>query len=147
MNSEIKGKMYKMRGKAMETEGIINEITENVLDYTITQKPLTDIIETNGALVIRTDLPGLKKEDLKVDIGEDRVYITAKFPEESNAENINYIQKERNHGSIMKSIPLPHNIKPEEATVNFTNSVLTVRIPKTHKESYNWEINSYSLKK
>ncbi len=74
MNSEIKGKIYEIRGKAIETEGIINEITENVLDYTITQKPLTDIIETNEALIIRIDLPGIKKEDLKVDIGEDRVY-------------------------------------------------------------------------
>jgi HSP20 family protein len=143
MDSEIKGKMYEMRGKAIKTEGIINEITENVLEYTITQKPLTDIIETHEALIIKIDLPGLKKEDLKVDIGEDRVYIKAKFPEESNAENIRYIQKERNHGPIMKSIPLPHNVKPEKATVYFTNSSLTIRIPKKHKESYNQDINSF----
>ena len=107
MNSEIKRKMYEIRGKAIQTEGIINEITENVLDYTITQKPLTDIIETNEALIIRIDLPGIKKEDLKVDIGEDKVYIKAKFPEENAAYDINYIQKERNHGIIMKSIPIP----------------------------------------
>ncbi len=130
MNSEIKGKMYEIRGKAIETEGIINEITENVLDYTITQKPLTDIIETSEALIIRINLPGIKKEDLKVDIGEDRVYIKAKFPEENAAEDINYIQKERNHGIIMKSIPIPRNIKSEEAKSYFTNSILTIRIPK-----------------
>jgi HSP20 family protein len=130
MNSEIKGKMYEIRGKAIETEGIINEITENVLDYTITQKPLTDIIETNEALIIRIDLPGIKKEDLNVDIGEDRVNIKAKFPEENAAEDINYIQKERNHGIIMKSIPIPLNIKSEEAKSYFTNSILTIRIPK-----------------
>lgn len=55
-----------MRGKVIETEGIINEITENVLDYTITQKQLIDIIETNEALIIRTELPGLNKDDLKI---------------------------------------------------------------------------------
>lgn len=132
MNSDIKGKIYKMRCKAIETEGLLNEITENVLDYTITQKPLTDIIETHEALIIKMDLPRLKKEDLKVDIGEDRVYITAKFPEVSNDENISYIQKERNHGTISKSIPLPHNVKSEKATAYFTNSILTVRIPKKH---------------
>ncbi len=132
MKSEIEEKFYEIRGKALETEGIINEITENVLDYTITQKPLTDIIETNKALIIRTDLPGLKKEDLKVDIGEGRVYIKAKFPEENKALDVNYIQKERNHGTILKSIPLPSNIRAEEATGYFTNSILTVRIPKKH---------------
>jgi HSP20 family protein len=142
MNSEIKGKMYEMRGKAIETEEIINEITENVLDYTITQKPLTDIIETHEALIIRMDLPGLNKEDLKVDIGEDRVYINAKFPEENEIGDISYIQKERNHGTINKSIPLPHNVKPEEATVYFTNSVLTIRIPKKRKETHNQEIKN-----
>jgi HSP20 family protein len=142
MNSEIKGKMYKMRGKAIETEGIINEITENMLNYTITQKPLTDIIETHEALIIRMDLPRVNKEDLKVDIGEDRVYIKAKFPEENKTEDINYIQKERSHGTINKSIPLPHNVKPEEATGYFNNSVLTIRIPKKHKESYNREIKN-----
>ena len=135
MKSEIKEKIYEMRGKAIDTERIINEITENVLDYTITQKPLTDIIETNEALIIRTDLPGLKKDDLKFDIGEDRVYIKAKFPEENKAEQISYIQKERNHGTIIKSIPLPSNIKPEEASGYFTNSILTVRIPKKQKKS------------
>jgi HSP20 family molecular chaperone IbpA len=49
------------------------------LDYTITQKPLTDIIETHGSLIIRMDLPGVNKEDLKVDIGEYMAYINASF--------------------------------------------------------------------
>ncbi len=123
MNSEIKRKVYEIRGKAIQTEGIINEITENVLDYTITQKPLTDIIETNEALIIRIDLPGIKKEDLKVDIGEDKVYIKAKFPEVSAVYDVNYIQKERNHGIIMKSIPIPRHIKPGKAKSYFTNSI------------------------
>jgi HSP20 family protein len=142
---KIEEKIYEIRGKAIETEGIINEITENVLDYTITQKPLTDIIDTNEALIIRTDLPGLKKEDFKVDVGEERLYINAKFPEENKAKDINYIQKERNHGTILKSIPLPSNIRPEKATGYFTNSILTVRIPKKHKKHkkhYNPEIKN-----
>jgi len=141
VNNEIKGKMYEMRGKAIKTEGIINEITENLLDYTITQKPLTDILETHEALIIRIDLPGLKKEDLKVDIGEDRAYINAKFPEESKAEDINYIQKERNHGIIMKTILLPSNMEFEDTTANFTNSILTIIIPKKQKESNKLDIN------
>lgn len=133
MKSKIEEKLYEIRGKAIESEGIINVISEDVFDYTITQKPLTDIIETNEALIIRTDLPGLKKDDITFDIGEDRVYIKAKFPEQNKVEQISYIQKERNYGTIKKSIPLPTKIKTEEASGYFTNSILTIRIPKKHK--------------
>ncbi len=53
MKSEINGKIYEIRGKAIETEEKINELTEDLLDYTITQKPLTDIVETHDAVIVR----------------------------------------------------------------------------------------------
>lgn len=118
------------------------ELGKSISNYSITQKPLTDIIETSEALIIKMDLPDLNKEDLKVDIGEDNLYIKAKYPEESSTENVNYIQKERNHDSIMKTIPIPPNMEFEEATANFTNSVLTITIPIKQRESYKVDINS-----
>jgi HSP20 family protein len=151
MKNEVKGKIYEIRGKLKETERKINGTNRSTADfvnyvinkqkefrkyYSITQKPLTDIIETNDALIIKMDLPGLNKEDLKVDIGEDSVYIKAKFEGEYAFEDINFIQKDRNYGIIMKSIPLLPNMEFEEATANFTNSVLTITIPKKHKELY-----------
>ena len=84
----------------------------------------------------------LNKEDLKVDIGEDNVYIKAKYPVESNTQGVNYIQKERNHDSIMKTIPIPPNMEFEEATADFISSVLTITIPIKQKESYKVDINS-----
>lgn len=142
MKSEINGKIFEIRGKAIETEEKINELTEDLLDYTITQKPLTDMVETHEAVTIRMDLPGLTKEDLKVNIGEDRVYIEAKFPEENAAEDVNYIQKERNHGVVMKSIPIPLDVKCDEAHAYFKNSILTIRIPKKLKKAMIREIDS-----
>ncbi len=84
----------------------------------------------------------MTKKDLKVHIGEDRVYTEAKFPEENAAEDVNYIQKERNHGIIMKSIPIPLDVECEEAHAYFKNSVLTVRIPKKQKKAMIREIDS-----
>lgn len=151
MKNEVKRKIFEIRGKLKETDRKINGTNKSTADfvnyvinkqkefrkyYSITQKPLTDIIETSDALIIRMDLPGLNKEDLKVDIGEDSIYIKAKFPEENEVGDINYIQKERNYGITMKSIPLLPNIEFEEATANFTNSVLTITIPKKHNELY-----------
>jgi HSP20 family protein len=157
MKSEVKGKIYEIRGKLKETEGKINGNNRSTADfvnyvinkqkefrkhYSMTQKPLTDIIETSDALIIKMDLPGLNKEDLEVDIGGNRVYIKAKFEEEHAVEDINFIQKDRNYGIIMKSITLPTNIEFEETTANFTNSILTITIPKKHKESYSLDIDS-----
>ncbi|MGO9386949.1 MAG: Hsp20 family protein [Methanobacterium sp.] len=118
------------------------ELGKSISNYYITQKPLTDIIETNEALIVKMDLPDLNKEDLKVDIGEDKLYIKAEYPKENASYDINFIQKERNHDSIMKTIPIPANMEFEEAKADFNSSVLTITIPRKQKESYNLDINS-----
>ncbi len=158
-NEEIRGKADDLNTKVHEneviksTEKFLNEVVniirqnqkelgKSISNYSITQKPLTDIIETNEALIIKMDLPDLNKGDLNVDIGEDNLYIKAKYPPENAAEDVNYIQKERNHDIIMKTIPIPPNMEFEEATANFTNSVLTITIPIKQKESYKVDINS-----
>lgn len=118
------------------------EFGKSISDYTTTfQKPLTDVIETSDAIIIKVDLPGLNKEDLEIDIGENSVDILAKFPEESDDKDITFVQKERNYGNTRRTIDLPANVKYKEATANFVNSILTIRIPKIRKESYKLTIN------
>ncbi|MDZ4172029.1 MAG: Hsp20 family protein [Methanobacteriaceae archaeon] len=156
---EIRSKAYEINEKIQEseviksTENFLNdmldtirqkqkEFEKNISYYSMTQNPVTDIMETNDALIIKIDLPGLNKEDLKVDIGEDYVCIKAKYPEENKAEDVNYIQKERNDGTIMKIIPLPPSMEYEYAKASFTNSILTIKVPKKQKESYRLDIKS-----
>jgi HSP20 family protein len=88
--------------------------------------PHVDIFEHDGKLVISADLPGLNKEDVKVDITEDAVIIEGerKYEHEERKEGI--YRSERSYGQFRRQIPLPQSVKTDTATANFKNGVLEI---------------------
>ncbi|MGZ7095412.1 MAG: Hsp20 family protein [Methanobacterium sp.] len=118
------------------------EVGKTLSDYTTAlQKPPADIIETNDSIIIKIDLPGVAKEDIDIGIAGESIDIIAKFEEESDAEDINYIQKERSYGETKRIIKLPSEIKVKEASAKFKDSVLTINLPKIEKEVHKININ------
>jgi len=117
------------------------EVGKTLSDYTSLQKPLADIIETNDSLIIKIDLPGVTKEDIDIGIAGETIDITVKFQEESEEEDINYIQKERSYGETKRTLKLPSEIKVKKASANFKNSVLTIKLPKIEKKVHKIDIN------
>ena len=167
MKEDVKGKMGEAQEGTVEKKGDIQENiktrrtqAENVLDdiiqsfkekqeefgkaisdYTKSlQKPLTDVIETDDNIIIKTDLPNVKKDDIEIGITEDSIEIMAKFQDESSVEDVNFIQKERNYGETKISLTLPARVKVKEATGTFDNSVLTIELPKLEKEVHRIDI-------
>ena len=118
------------------------ELGKSLSDYTSSiQKPLADIMETETSFIIITDLPGVKKDDIDIDISEDSIDITAKFEDEINEKGANYIKKERNYGETKRSISLPAKINIKGATARFNDSILTVNLPKLMEEKHKVNIN------
>jgi HSP20 family protein len=118
------------------------EFGKTISDYkTALQKPLTDVIETEDSLIIKIDLPGVKKEDIDLGISEDSIEIKTVFEEEIDSENGKYLQKERSHGKTIRSMTLPLNIKTDEVKAVFEDSVLTVELPKMDKEIHKVDID------
>ena len=118
------------------------ELGKSLSDYTSSfQKPLADIMETETSFIIITDLPGVNKDDIDIDISEDSVNITAKFEDEINEEGANYIKKERNYGETKRAISLPAKINIKGATARFNDSILTVTLPKLMEEKHKVNIN------
>jgi len=118
------------------------ELGKSLSDYTSSiQKPLADIMETETSFIIITDLPGVKKDDIDIDISEDSIDITAKFEDEINEKGANYIKKERNYGETKRSISLPAKINIKGATAGFKDSILTVTLPKLMEEKHKVNIN------
>ena len=117
------------------------ELGKSLTDYTTSfQKPLADVMETENSIIVITDLPGVKKEDIDIDISEETIDIMAKFEDEINEEGANYIKKERSYGETRRSISLPAKINIKEATAKFNDSVLTVNLPKLMEEKHKVDI-------
>jgi HSP20 family protein len=120
------------------------ELEKAVADYTsnVPAKPVMDVIEDEENLIVKTDLPGVKKEDIKIDITEDTLEITANFQEETEVEDVNYIKRERRYGEATRLMKLPAKILINESTAKFENGVLTVTLPKLEKsESFEVKVD------
>lgn len=138
------------RKKKNQTEKLLNDIMNTIKakqvevgktlsDYTSLQRPPADVIETNDSLIIKIDLPGVRKEDVDIGIAGESIDIIAKFKEEGG--DINYIQKERSYGETKRTIKLPSKIKVEEASAKFKDFILTIKLPKIEKEVHKIDIN------
>jgi HSP20 family protein len=97
-----------------------------------------DVTEDDENITVVTDLPGVNKDDIKIDITEDTLTIDAKFEEETEEEGeeegVKYHKKERSYGEANRTVVLPANIKMDESTAKFENGVLTVILPKLEKK-------------
>ncbi len=97
-------------------------------------KLMTDVIETDGNIIVKADLPGVKKEDIVIDLTDDSIEIFAKFEEETEEEGKNFIKKERRYGEARRSLILPEAVKVKEVSAKFDNGVLTVTLPKLEEK-------------
>ena len=83
---------------------------------------------------IRAELPGVKKEDLDIDIEEGYLKINAKKTEEKNEEGKNYKRSEFNYGEFSRIIQLPEEIDVEKTEAKLEEGVLKIKAPKLCKE-------------
>ena len=109
-------------------EGFGSPGTERFSPWTAGERfsPEVDIFERDGKLVISADLPGLTKDDVKVDISEDAILIEGERKYEHEEREQGVYRSERGYGHFRRQIPLPEGVKPDTAKANFKNGVLEV---------------------
>lgn len=95
-----------------------------------------DIKENEKEYVLEADLPGVKKEDITIEINDNRLTISAKNDESVEEQRENYIRKERKFSSMVRSFGL-ENVKSDKITAKHENGVLTLILPKVENKGNN----------
>ena len=94
----------------------------------------TDVTDTGDAYKLEAELPGFKKEDIKIDVEDDCLTISAerKVDEDKKDEKNNFVKRERYYGSYSRSFDLT-GVKADEIKAKYENGVLKLTMPKKEK--------------
>jgi HSP20 family protein len=101
--------------------------------------PRIDIYDRDNELVIKADLPGMKKEDVQLELGDGVLVIRGETEGENETRGDQYYRVERSYGSFYRRIPLPFDIDADRTTATMNDGVLEIRIsrpPSTGQEPH-----------
>lgn len=91
--------------------------------------PSVDVHRSNGSLVVSAELPGLKKEDVKVEVTDELITIEGERKHEEKIDREGYHRCERSYGHFYRAIPLPEGAKADQAKAELKEGVLKVTLP------------------
>ncbi len=95
--------------------------------------PSVDIFEEGDDVVVKTELPGMEKDNIDINLTDNTVTISGEKKKEEKVEKKNYYHLERSYGSFSRSFSLPAEVQTDKAKATFKSGVLEVRIPKTEE--------------
>jgi HSP20 family protein len=96
--------------------------------------PAIEMFERGDELVVRADLPGMRKEDIRVECTRDAITIQGERKNEQTETRGGRFHTERSYGRFYRRIPLPEGVNPDDARANFRDGVLEINL-KAPKES------------
>jgi HSP20 family protein len=102
--------------------------------------PAIEVTEREGNLVVRADLPGIKKEDVKIEMTPEALIIRGERKQEHEEKKEGYYRSERTYGQFHRSIPLPEGADLDKAKAEFKDGVLEVTVPVPETQARRREI-------
>jgi HSP20 family protein len=95
--------------------------------------PAVDVEETHEAMIIRAELPGMKREDIKVKVAEDMVTISGERKYDTEKKDRTFHRVERAYGSFQRTIVLPVSVQGEKAAASYKTGLLELVLPKAER--------------
>lgn len=114
-------------------DSFFDEALQNRRSFEGTFNPKMDIIENETLFEIRVTLPGLKKEDIRIDLENRNLTISGERKMEEHKDGVRYHLVESSYGSFSRSLTLPENVDRESVSASFEDGILTVIINKDEK--------------
>ncbi|MGI9545009.1 MAG: Hsp20/alpha crystallin family protein [Cyclobacteriaceae bacterium] len=98
-------------------------------------RPQVDISETEKAFEIEVSVPGINKEDFKIDFNEGKLTISGERKQTEEKDTKNYHTRETKYGSFARSFQLPDSVDEAKIKASYENGILSLVIPKDEKKS------------
>lgn len=111
-------------------EDVLNEKVSPFFSSMIAPSFKVDISEDENAIFIEADMPGVKKEDVKVSMEDDVLSISAERNQSEEEKKKGYHRIERSWGSLSRSFTLGNNVDGEKVEASYDNGVLKIVVPK-----------------
>jgi HSP20 family protein len=92
--------------------------------------PTVDIEQTDEEIVLKLDLPGMRREDVSIEVRDHTLIVTGERREEKEDKHEGYITRERIFGRFTRSFMLPEGVDPDQVRASFEDGVLRVRVPR-----------------
>jgi HSP20 family protein len=99
--------------------------------------PRIEVLERDNRLVTRVDLPGMKKEDVTVEVTDGQLTLSGERKRETEEKKDNFYRSEREYGSFYRTVPLPEGVKLDDVKASFADGVLEVSVPLPAKPKAN----------
>ena len=95
--------------------------------------PAVDVLESKDAYIIRTELPGMKREDIKVEVKDGILVLSGERKSETPAEGVEYRHAERVNAKFWRSFSLPETVKQDSIEATYKDGVLEIYVPKAEE--------------
>ena len=95
--------------------------------------PAVDLYEEKDEIVVKAELPGMEKDNIEVNLSDNRLTIKGEKKQEEEVKKEGYYRSERSYGSFVRSLELPREVQTDKVKAAFKNGILEIRLPKTEE--------------
>ena len=95
--------------------------------------PAVDVAELENEYLVKVELPGVEKDDVKITMENNILTIRGEKKEAKDLKEENYHRAERSYGSFQRSFKLPTSVKSDKIEAIYTNGILSVTLPKAEE--------------
>ncbi|GBF79951.1 Hsp20/alpha crystallin family protein [Aphanothece sacrum] len=113
-------------------DGLLTNLGQELKD--LTYVPSAELSETDDSILLKLELPGMKSEDLDIQVTKEAVYISGERKQETKSEENGVTRTEFRYGKFSRSIALPALVNNNNVTANYQEGILTLTLPKAEEE-------------
>lgn len=122
------------RGIAPLNDEIDRVLQSSPFQYLGGENPRVDVYQTPTEVIVKADIPGVAKKDLKISIDANHIQLSGRTSTSGEYQDENVYQAHSYSGSFTRTIDLPAQVQAEEAVTEYRDGILSIVLPKLHQD-------------